>query len=125
MSLPNRTFNDIIQNDAFDHIIRNIMSNCDVETIESCRTVSHRFNKLVMEDGHSLDKLIKRIRYMRFLVHPIFKSILEKIEAEGIYDQKKKLAKLLINFNFCEKFELRGVSGYNIINATNSFLGKV
>ncbi len=62
---------------------------------------------------------------MRFLVHPIFKSILEKIEAEGIYDQKKKLAKLLINFNFCEKFELRGVMGYNIINATNSFLGKV
>ena len=125
MALPKRTFNYIIHNDAFDHITRNIMSNCDVETIESCRTVSHRFNKLVMEDGQSLDKLIKRIRYMRFLVHPIFKSILEKIEAEGIYDQKKKLARLLINFNFCEKFQFSFWKGYNIIDATNSFLGKV
>ena len=125
MSLPKATFDDVIQNDALDHITRNILSNCDGETIESCRIVSPQFNRVVMDCKKSLDKLIKRIRYKRFLVHPIIKGIIENIEAEGNYAQKKKLARLLINFDYCQSFAYRGTMGFDIISMTNFFLGKI
>ena len=120
------SFDEIIKNDAFDHITENIFSYCDGETIESCRTVSHQFNRAIMECEKSVNKLIKRIRYVRFLVHPIFKSILVQVEAEGNYNQKQKLAKMLINFNYCQKFEFKDKTiGFDFIGMANFFLGKM
>ena len=118
-----RSFNDIIENDAFDHITENVLSNCDVRTIESCRTVCKSLNRVIMADPKSLDKIIMRIQFKRFLVHPEFKRILIKIEREGCKAQKRKLARMLINFSH-EEFQVRTPMVFNVINFTNFFLCK-
>ena len=118
------SFNDIIQNDAFDHITRNILSNCDPFTIECCRIACKSLNKVIMEDGKSLDKIIKRIRFIRCLVHPEFKQVIRKIEIGGSYSQKMKLGRLLINFCQDEDLKIQTPMGFNMIEMSNFFLGK-
>ena len=73
------SFNDIIQNDAYDHILENILTYLDGRTIDFCRTVCRRLNKVVMKHKKSNMKLIKRIQFIRFLVHPYFLSIIGQI----------------------------------------------
>ena len=116
------SFDSIIQNDAFDHITRNILSNLDSQSIDQCRTVCKRLNKVLMEDEYCLDKLIMRVRFVRCLVHPMFKAILQNIKDEGISAKKMKLAKMLVNFRL---EEIRNHYGFNLIDSNNFYLSKI
>ena len=102
-------FEEIFTNQGFNHITWNILINLDVKSLWQCRLVCkglHQSIKLLEKSIKLKEndfKLIRRIRWKKFLAHPNWIAAFNSICEEDNFYRRRGLVDLLETYNKQEK----------------------
>ena len=94
-------FEEIFTNQGFHHITENILINLDVKSIWRCRLVCKDLHKFIksLEKSEKLKKndfkLIRRIRWKKFLAHSNWNAVVNLIRQEDNFYRRRGLIDLL------------------------------
>ena len=98
-------FEEIFTNQGFDHITENILINLDVNSLWKCQLVCKALYQLIksLEKNVKLKKndfkLIRRIRWKKFLAHPNLNAVFNSIRQEDNFYRRRGLLDLLETYN--------------------------
>ena len=125
-------FEEIFTNQGFDHITENILINLDVKSLWRCRLVCKDLHKFIksLEKSEKLKKydfkLIRRIRWKKFLAHSNWNAVINLICQEDNFYRRRGLIDLLEAYNNQDKiltFDGPIVDSYlNIVYGTSKRL---
>ena len=98
-------FEEILTNQGFDLITENILINLDGESLLKCQLVCKRLHKFIksLEKSEKVKKndfkLIRRIRWKKFLAHPNWNAVFSSIRQEDNFYRRRDLVVLLEIYN--------------------------
>ena len=98
-------FGEIFTNQGFDHITENILINLDVNSLWKCQLVCKALYQLIksLEKNVKLKKndfkLIRRIRWKKFLAHTNLNAVFNSIRQEDNFYRRRGLLDLLETYN--------------------------
>ena len=102
-------YEELFGNQGFNHITENILINLDVKSLGRCRLVCkdlHNFIKS-LDKSKKLKKndfkLIRRIRWKKFLVHSNWNAVVDLIRQEDNFYRRQGMIDLLEAYNNQEK----------------------
>ena len=102
-------FEEIFTNQGFNHITWNILINLDVKSLWQCRLVCKGLHQSIKSLEKSMKlkendfKLIRRIRWKKFLAHPNWIAAFNSICEEDNFYRRRGLIDLLETYNKQEK----------------------
>ena len=102
-------FEEIFTNQGFNHITWNILINLDVKSLWQCRLVCKGLHQSIKSLEKSMKlkendfKLIRRIRWKKFLAHPNWIAAFNSICEEDNFYRRRGLVDLLETYNKQEK----------------------
>ena len=102
-------FEEIFTNQGFDLITENILINLDGESLLKCQLVCKRLHKFMksLEKSETLKKndfkMIRRIRWKKFLAHPNWNAVFNSIRQEDNFYRRRDLVVLLETYNNQDK----------------------